>query len=234
MKKPGDAIRLDLPALVFLSVVFAAVLFSQAWKIVGGYWETNRKDPVELDMAKEWEEGATAHEIISRRPSPPGTDDGASWTIMVPCSIDRGSLVATMKNVLLQMYQSRQDHRCHHITVHLDSFGPSFCSRVAEGLLCKDGRVIDRVQTKPWDFHIRLKRAVEWADFGLRDADDVEETCRALSKARVCPWNDPFDEEEAEKSIQRELGVSEKEAKILLERGKFLVSANDTYTQDLR
>jgi hypothetical protein len=227
--KPSDAIHLDKTGLLVLVSIIAIVFLYLIWGLAKPPKIENKGPEVDLEL--EIERDGVPYDVQEIRDSPPGSRQGGEMDIVIPCSIDRKPLVATIKTALSEMYISHPDHMCHKVNVYLRGSAPYFCVPVAEGYLCKEGHVVDGVIGAPWDIHIRLLARADWPDMDDRALDRL---CVQLAETGTCPWKEPFDEDLATRTIMKLKTASKEEAGEIIARGKMFTSANYYYRQQLR
>ncbi|MCZ7585469.1 MAG: hypothetical protein M5R36_20195 [Deltaproteobacteria bacterium] len=204
MADHDDTIRLDavgLAAFVVALAVIAAILIARLIPSKPEPVETQvavtpeppRPTPTAVDNARERESLGTAFEILDRLD--PGAGDASAGTLLVsvPCSIDRESLIATMKNVILDFVNDHPGGSCYHLRTYLGSFRPEFCEPVATGSLCLPGAPEMASGRKAWEFRLQLVERENWPP-DYKTVEEIEQLCSDLSAAAVCPWKDPFNE----------------------------------------
>ena len=227
-KKPQDAIYLDRTGLIILFSILTIAAAFLSWRLLKSAGDNDRAT---VNIESERERDAVPYEVIERRASRTGSNEGGETDIGVSCATDSKALAATIKNALLEMYDSHPDHTCHKVNVFLKGLWPPSCLSVAEGYLCRKGHMVDGLRAAPWDIHAWLISREEWPD---RDDASLVRLCREIEQSGVCPWEAPLNEQEAVAKVASALAVTKVEAKRILEDGRRFATGNYFYRQELR
>ncbi len=231
-KKEADAIYLSKSGLIILFAVLGIVALYLTLRLIIPKNEVI-DEQITLDIEAERQPGAVAWQLISQTPTPHGSDSGALWKITVPCDIARAPLIATTREVLIEMYLSHPDHTCHRIKIYLQGLTPPTFSPVLKAQLCREGRIEDEERIAPWAFHIRLIPETRWDEWAY-DAGKIQSICDKLAKAQYCPWDSAEHNAEEIQHVAGKLGVTPEDAAKLIRDGQNLVSDNYNYRRALK